>query len=93
MSLAFIVNGIIFAAALWVGFACVRRLNLLHWREHDALTIVAYVAIAVWAATYVIGLPELQHFGIVGVAILFFTGRKRWLSKAPEDITARGATR
>lgn len=78
--------GLLFLAAVWVLGASVWRLNLLHWGRHDAVQILAYIALALWAASYVIGLQELRPFGIVGVALLFFGGRKRWLTAAPVDV-------
>jgi hypothetical protein len=87
----FIVTGILFASAVWVAFACVRRIRLMHYSTHDWVTIIAYVLVGGWAATYPMGITELQPFGIVSVAVLFFAGRKRWLTKAPDD-TARGTS-
>lgn len=90
MNLQTILHGLLFAAALWVGVACVWRLNLLHWSKNDWLTIIAYILIGVWAATYFLALAELQPLGIVGVALLFYTGRRRWLTEPP--VETRSAT-
>lgn len=83
--------GLLFLAAVWVLGASVWRLNLLHWGRHDALQILAYIALALWAASFVLNLQELRPFGIVGVAVLFLAGRKRWLTGAPKDVCRSGS--
>lgn len=83
-----LLSGLEFIAAAWVLCASVWRINLLKWGESQCLQVVAYLILAGWALTVLVGLREFGFLGIVGVALLFFGGRKRWLKKAPPD-TAR----
>lgn len=85
MDIDFLSRGPLFVAGIWVAFACAKRIWLMQWSSHEPVVIAAYIGIALWAASYVLGIVELQPLGIVAVAALFFAGRKRWLTEAPEE--------
>jgi predicted membrane channel-forming protein YqfA (hemolysin III family) len=81
----FLVDGVLFACAIWVMFACGKRINLMRFGLHDPVTVLAYILLGVWALSYVLHLEQVRQLGIVPVAILFWGGRQRWLSRAPTD--------
>lgn len=69
----------------WVLCACVWRLNLLQWGKSQCMQMLSYICIALWAASYILGVQAMQAYGIAPIALLFLGGRKRWLIAAPDD--------
>ena len=88
MDAEFMARGVVFAAAVWILGASVWRLNLMQWGRHQCLRLASYILIAIWSFGQVLGVPDMDAFGVIGVALLLLAGRRRWEHAAPED-TAR----
>lgn len=91
MNADFLIRGVLFAAGVWVLIASVWRLNLMQWGRSQCLQLLAYMVLSMSAlGGYVLNIAELQPACIVGVALLFLAGRKRWLTRAPADTERLG---
>lgn len=82
--------------ALYCLFACICRVDVLHWRQHERGWVMAYVLQGGFAAgtglrTVLEGLPgDAQIMGLVAACLFLRTSRRRWNGGAPADMAKAG---